>query len=191
MAFGAPPQAPDGAKPRTRTPGQAQLQQKMRQMQGAKAGAAAGLAGAKPPAPRMPMGAPGQGAQFGRGAGGPPGMPDPAMKAQLNAQMKARYPDGPPMPGRAPGGPGVAMRGVPTGGAKPPAPAMPMGRPGMPQAQFGAKPPAPQMSGGPFGMRPPQYGGGMFGPPTKAPMATGQASPFAGAGALPKGFGFG
>jgi len=104
--------------------------------------------------------------------GAPIGPPDPALKAQRNAQMLARFPNGPP-------GGGI-MGGAPQ-----------MGRP--PVNIPGAKPPAPYR-GGAFGMRPMGGGGAganqMFGVPTKAPLSTGQANPFAGSGAM-KAFGFG
>jgi hypothetical protein len=147
MAYGLPPPSPDeaplgtGAKPMQASARQANLQAKMQQMQ-------------QMQAQKMRQ------AQAQRGAGGPPAMPDPATRAQMKADMVARFPNGPP-------------RGAGIFGGAPQ-----MGRP--PVNVPGAKAPAPYR-GGAFGMAPPRpAGGGAFGAMTKAPLSTGQASPFAG-----------
>jgi hypothetical protein len=115
-----------------------------------------------------------------------------AMRAQLGAMQAQKAqamrdpnaPKGPPPRMGGPGDPGLAQRMQ----------AQPRGiAPGAPRTigqppQYGSKPPAPRqltppspgMAGGAFGMKPAAPRRGAFGVPSKAPMSTGQASPFAG-----------
>jgi len=108
-----------------------------------------------------------------------------AMQAQKAQAMRdPNAPKGPPPRMGGPGDPGLAQRMQ----------AQPRGiAPGAPRTigqppQYGSKPsaprqltpPSPGMAGGAFGMKPAAPRRGAFGLPTKAPMSTGQASPFAG-----------
>jgi hypothetical protein len=125
----------------------------------------------------------------------PAGMPSPEEKQARNAAAVQRYGANPPTMGARSAPPGAkpmmspnpAMsRPLSSMGAKPPPPPG-MGRPMGPMGAMGAKPPAPM--GGAFGMRPPSGAPGPFGAMTKAPMQTGQASPFAGRAAARSRFG--
>lgn len=176
MAFGAPPPTGDGSLPNRR------------------ANDLAGAMGAKPMAPRMSRANDLAGAM-----GAKPMNPRTAM-ARASADMRqkslADAMGAKPMAPRAPMG--TDLRGDPAVLAgemrKQAAPMGPLAartaadsamrqRMAPPMGANGMKPPAPPMAGGPFGMRPPAGRPGPWGAMTKAPMMTGQASPFAGAGA--------